>query len=464
MPLRTSANWRRNCQRVGVVLAGALGLALLPKAAQARSKLQGVAQASLGYSDNIRSGPDHAVYDPATGELLLRGKSADAFAILSPGAVYAIETAAAIHRLTYAYTAHLFLTNPAANVYSNRLEWRGFMSPAPRLELMLGARAMQSHRHTENTLFNASETAVTATLPGTGAFIRATADEGLTYRLSPEWSLHQGIAGGLQAPVFDDRGPKTYFAGGRLGLEHAWEMDALGVETRARYVAFDGTVLTRTGVVGDQSQLITELVGTWRHDWNPDFSSRVEAGAANVQLITRDRQFWQPVGLAALSYFREEGEAELSYRHALTTSVFLGVTFLTDEVRLSGAIPLDRHARMFVASSVAYQHSRILDVQGELATRLNVFLGDVSFGYRVLDHLELAARYQHIEQASGADLPPLPLSYVRNTAFITATLEYPPDREMPRTYHEARRVDRSDTFDRSQEDRNQPTGGATPRP
>ena len=41
-------------------------------------------------------------------------------------------------------------------------------------------------------------------------------------------------------------------------------------------------------------------------------------------------------------------------------------------------------------------------------------------------------------------LPPLPLSFMRNTVLLTATIKWPPDRVMPRRYRAPRRVDRSD--------------------
>jgi hypothetical protein len=121
-------------------------------------------------------------------------------------------------------------------------------------------------------------------------------------------------------------------------------------------------------------------------------------------------------------------------------------------VRLRGSIPLDEDDKIFLSTSTGYQRSRILDEFGDLATRVDLWLGDVALSYQVTNELALSARYQHAEQVSGADLPPLPLSYVRNTGLVTATFEYPPEREMPRTYRESRRVDRSDIFESSYED------------
>jgi hypothetical protein len=379
--------------------------------------------------------------------VLIPAKSSDVFAVISPGVVYGIEVPGALHRFSYSWVGNLYLNTSSANTYSNRLEWRGFLEPSARLQMIFSASATQAHQHTQGTLLSSAQTAMNAVLPGTGAYVLATGDESAAYDLSPEWALLQGFGVATQLPVFDADGPRTYQLSGRLGIEHLWFSDAVGVEARGSYVRYSGAPLTAGGAPGDQSQLIGEFVGSWRHDYGYFFSSRIEAGAAHIWLLERDRQFWQPIGLAGLSYLHEEGEADLTYRHAVTSSVFLGQTFLTDEVRLRGSIPLDEDDKLFLSASVGYQHARILDVEGDLATRLDLVLGDVALGYRVLDELELAARYQHIEQTSEADLPPLPLSYTRNTALLTATIEYPPDREMPRTYREARRVDRNDALE-----------------
>ncbi|HMJ11791.1 MAG TPA: hypothetical protein VK524_10285, partial [Polyangiaceae bacterium] len=339
--------------------------ALFATPAGARSRIQGVGQVSLGYTDNVRSSPDEAIYDPdEPSEVLVPAKTGDVFATLSPGVVYGIEEPGSAHRFTYTYTASLFFDNWGSNSYSNRLEWRAGLEPAPRLQLIFAASATQSHHHTEGTLLSASQTALNAAVPGTGAYILAGGTQSLVYELSPEWALLQGTGAGAQVPIFDADGAKTYQLSQRLGLERVWLADAVGGEARVNYVAYRGTAVRETELGqlagGDQSQFVAELVGTWRHDFGYYFTSRIEAGAARVWLIERERQFSQPIGLAALAYIHEDGEAELSYRHALTTSVFLGQTFLSDEVRLRGSIPLDEDDKLFLSTSTGYQRSRIL--------------------------------------------------------------------------------------------------------
>ena len=128
----------------------------------------------------------------------------------------------------------------------------------------------------------------------------------------------------------------------------------------------------------------------------------------------------------------------------MTTNVTLAQTILADEIRLHGTLPVHKHPDAFVGASAGYQDGRIIDENGELATDLNILLLDVTVGYEPEDELLLALRYQHIDQLA-ADLPPLPLSFVRNTFMLIARFTIPREEDMPRRYRPPLRVDGSDT-------------------
>jgi hypothetical protein len=275
------------------------------------------------------------------------------------------------------------------------------------------------------------------------------ADETLTVDLGTFWRGWQGASAGLQTPVdpaLVDELPTTYEAGGRLGGERLFIDDALGVEARSRYTLIRNAVGDEGLELGNLAQVINEYVGIWRHDWGRYVTSRVEAGAVQVIPLYADWIFWHPAGLATLAYAREEGRADVSYAHTVRTNLLLGQLVLIDEVALHGAIPVDEDDEVWVASTLGYQRGRLLGSDGEPANRVDVFVGDAGVAWQVADHLTLSARYQHIRQISDADLPPLPLSFDRNTVMATVTLKYPPDRDMPRQYRAPMRVDESDDF------------------
>ena len=159
----------------------------------------------------------------------------------------------------------------------------------------------------------------------------------------------------------------------------------------------------------------------------------------------REGQFY-PTGAAALAYTTEVGAAQLSYRHTVATNAMLGQWSLLDEIRLHGGVPLTRKGELFCAANAGYQRGRLLDPELDEAIRLEIWLADVSLGYRASDYVTLALRYQHVDQDSSKDPPVrgLPVTYYRNDVMIGATFLFPPERKMPRPYRAPTRVDGSD--------------------
>ena len=430
-------------QRLVRLAAAAALVALVAYAApaRARTKVRGVAEGSIAATDNVSSSPDNP---PPT----VPPRESDVYAILSPGIVLASLHPAEMHRLTYTYGASLYLLHSEASSFSNRLEYLGRFDTGQRTELTLGAHATQAHHNAENDVGAATATAVNAAFPGTGAFLLTGADELLDHSLSPEWRATQFADVTLQMPIRTGSGaPTTYEVGGGLGIDREWMADALGMEGSTRYaLILNGRTLAGE-TVDAQSQFINKLIGRWRHDYGEYFTSRFEAGVVQVARPGRGSQFWNPAGTAAVAYVREDGDVELWYSHDVRTSLFLGQTFLIDEVRLRGALPITEHDDVVISSSAGYQHNQVIDLDGSLSATVQVFVVDAAIAWLATDSLAFSLRYQHIDQASTNDQPQLPLSFVRNNVMLGARYEFPPDKEMPRAYRAPRRVDRADEIE-----------------
>jgi hypothetical protein len=446
---RRRASWPN---AVAIVLAaGTASSVFLVLPARAAPKLQGVGETSIGYTDNIQSAPGV----PIPGGALPSGGE---FVVLSPGVVLASASQSAIHRLSYKYTYDLFFQKTNASTSSNQLEYRAFFDLSPRVGLVLGAGAVQSNRYSAIMLTPPGAGAVNA-LPshqgGSGAFLSATADEALSFDLGPGWRAYEGTGVTEQTPIFDTVAPRTFAPGARAGVERSFRVDAIGVEARAQYNVMEGSLRPDGTALGTQKQLIFTGLGLWRRDFGHSFTSRVEAGALRVQLLNTGRGFWEPAGTASLAYVAELGDAELAYAHTLMTNPLLGQTFLIDEVRLRGAVPLTKKGEVVIAASSGYQRGRLLDENLTLAAHVNAVLADVGVGWQVTESLLLGLRYQHFEQTSNRRVPPLPLSFVRNSIMVGATFKFPPESDMPRAYRAPRRVDRSDEI----RDAVEPAGG-----
>jgi hypothetical protein len=423
-----------------------VSLLLVSSRAAAVDRLQGIGQASLGFTDNVHSSPDEPVPD-------VPERSADMFLVLSPSVLFARLTPSQSQTLKYTFAANLFFDTFRASSFANRLEWMANFSTSRRTELTLGAGLTQEQPYTSPTLADAGSQTLRATIPTTKSYVAGRVDETLTIDLGPFWRAWQGAAAGLQTPIdpalVNDL-PTTYEVGGRLGTEHLWIDNALGPEVRSRYTLIRNAVGTGGVQLGNLSQVINEYVGIWRHDWSRYVTSRLEAGALHVIPISREGEFWHPAGAATLAYVRDEGRAELTYMHTVRTNLLLGQLVLIDEVALHGAIPLDEDDKLWLSSSIGYQEGRLLGPTGELETEVDIVLGDLALGWQVQDHVMLSGRYQHIRQITDAEAPPLPLSYDRNTVMATVTLKWPPDREMPRRYRAPVRVDAQDELGREE--------------
>jgi hypothetical protein len=423
--------WRARAARVVALLL--LGTA----PSRAKPHLQGVAETSLGYTDNAQAAPSGVAGEGAT-------HSRSVFLMLSPGGVLAYATPRQLQRLTYRYEYDLYFDAAASSSSSNRLDYRGFFDLSPRFTLVLGAAVTQSDRF-NSVAFAAPGTGTIGAVPsGTGSYLSAGADEALNVDIAEGWRGWESASAVIDTPIFDTEAPRTAAASGRLGAERSFFRDSLGVEGRADYSVITDGVQSDGTELGQQRQLVAGGALLWRHDWGRYLTSSAEAGVLKVERLNTGRGFWTPAGAAALAYTTEQGDAQLSYSHTVTTNALLGQTLLVDDVRLRGQLPLTKEGEFTLAATLAYQRGKLIDEDATLATRVRVILGDVSLGWQATKLLELGLRYEHINQKSGAQAPPLPVSFVQNNVLLGATLEFPPDRDMPRPYRAPRRVDRTD--------------------
>lgn len=400
-------------------------------------EFQGVGEASVGYTDNIQSAPDEPVAGVAP-------KEKGVFLVLRPGVVLAAASARAIHRLAYTYTYDLFLQTTSASTSSNQFEYRGFFDLSPRATLVVGASAVQSNQYSAIMLTPPGAGAVNATPAGSGAFLSASADELASIDLAPDLRGYEGLNVTEQTPLFNTVAPRTFLAVGHVGFERAFRADAVGADARAEYSVVDGSLGPDGTALGVQRQVVGTGVGIWRHDWSRYVTSRAEAGALRVERLDAGRGFWEPAGSASLGYVALFGDAELAYAHRATTNPLLGQSFLIDEVRLRGSLPLTESGDVTLSASSGYQWGRLLDENVALASRVDAILADVGIGWQATELFLFGLRYQHGQQISDTRVPPLPLSFVRNSVMLGVAFRLPAERTMPRAYRAPQRVDRAD--------------------
>lgn len=421
--------------RSGLAFCTLGALLLGASVSQARPQLQAVGESSLGYTDNAQAA---GTSQPGATH------SKSAFWMLSPGLVLALATPRMLQRLAYRYEYDFYFNSTASSGSSNRIDYRGFFELSRRVTLVLGANATESDRFSKVAFAAPGSSAVGALPTGTGTFLSAAGDQSFGFDIGEGLRAWQSGAVVVERPLFDTVGPKTEGVSARLGAERSFFADAAGLEARGDYTVVSGSVATDGTPLPTQRQLSGGGVALWRHDWARDWTSSAEAGALRLQRLNTHHGLWTPIGSASVSYATEQGDAQLQYAHTISTNALLGQTLLVDELRLRGALPLTSKGELSLAASGGYQRGRLLDENAELATKVRVFLADVSLAWQATKLLDLGVRYEHIQQKSGATTPPLPLSFVQNNVLVGATLKFPPERDMPRAYRAPRRVDRTD--------------------
>lgn len=416
-----------------------LGLLLASSPAHADQVLQGVYEATVGATDNVTASPDEPIAD-------VPPKESDLFAVLSPGVLYAIRSDTAQHRFAYTLAANLFARNFDASAFTNRLESQSFFDLSPSLDLVLGASVTQDHRNTDNRFSEVSSTVLRAGVPGTGAFLTARLDESIHYEIARDWRARQAASAAVLTPVFES-GTRTYETDQRLGVERVWRDDALGPEIAVEYSLMEDPVTLDGTPTSDQSQIITAAQLRWRHDWSRDVTSSLSAGALQMNRLTSEGRYRTVIGEGILAYTRRDGNATLTLRRSATTSLFLAQTTVVNEVDLRGSVPLDDDRKFWLGASAGVQDGELLDLEGQPAAEVDVYLADLGVSWRPYDYLSFTARFQHVTQRSDALAPPLPLTYASNALMLGVRWIHPHDEQLVRTYHAPRRVDQSDTID-----------------
>ncbi len=399
-------------------------------------KLQAVGESSVGVSDNVQSAPDVPLPGGAS-------KTAGAFLVLRPGLVLGVLSPRTVQRLAYTFDYDVYFARSATNSSSNRLEYRGFFDLSKGVNAIPGAAAAESDSYGALTFAPPGAGAVPFLGSASTKLFQASVDELVSDDFTVGWRGYEGLGFVYGAPLSGDA-PTTLMPNARLGGEYSWLGNALGAELRADYnVVHDGILADGTRVAL-QRELVSRAVAVYRRDIGRYFNWRSEAGAARLDRFEPDRTLWYPTGSATLGYADTFGDATLSYRHAITTNVLLGQSYLSDEVRLRGAVPLDQKATFSLAASGGYQTGRLLDQNAHLATHVSLLLADVTFGWQTTPWLLLGIRAQHVDQRSDVRVVTLPVSFVQNNLMLGAAFKFPPDPEMPAAYRAPQRVDRTD--------------------
>jgi hypothetical protein len=270
---------------------------------------------------------------------------------------------------------------------------------------------------------------------------------------SPAWHVGQGVDFSAFVPIDRGRLPDTYSVGANAGVDRTFRSDAIGMALRANFVQFMVPRDTTDVPIGfDSRQVLTTLVGRWRHDWSKSWNSEAALGVISIVGVSANpaastQTAWEPSALAALRWVDEVGSAELRYAHTAAPNTLAGNTLAADEAALQAGVPLLR-AKLFLGATVAYQHARIVPLAPEvLPESADLVIADVTIAWQPLPELRVFARYAFFDQFGtppmGTTTSLLP-DLTRNTVLIGAEVIYPALAALRAPSRSASRVDESD--------------------
>ncbi len=435
---------------VGATLALTTSLALCLAAAPALAKvtIQATTTASAGWTDNVLNAPD---------ELTAMGpaRESDFFFQLVPGVVLSSATPRLLQRLAYNFTADLFVHHSEANSYSNSLEWAGDVATSKTTNLLLTAQTQQGRISTFN--LNQSSAGASINVLSQNAdinFFSQNVTESLDWTPTGKWRVQQLAL--FRAFIPTDRGvqPDVYEAQADLGFDRLFRLDSLGMLLRVGFIDYEAPRDTMTDVpIGfNQQQLLTTLLGRWRRDWSPSWSTEAALGVVNAVGLSNDpmapnQTDWEPSALAAIRYSRELGVAEIRYAHDVTPNPLAGSTFSTDEAAVQAGLPIVR-AKMFFGLTAAYQFARQLPLlAGVEKATAHVVLVDFTVGWQPRPEIGLFARYTLYDQFGSPpvmDVPAVLPDLTRHTVLVGVNVIYPAVAAARVPTHLGTRVDRSD--------------------
>ncbi len=436
--------------RMGRIAAAAIALVTAGGAARAQKLvLQGSVLADAGWTDNVLSVPANP--PPGTA-----GPQQDGFAEIRPSLIFTANHPRVITRLAYTFDANLYFSHSEADSYSNRLDWTGFFLTSKTTELLTTLSVQEGRLNTFNFSTASATTPIQVTPAGGTTFVGASFQELFNWDITSKWRFSQSLGFNSYFPLVPRTSPDTYDLDTHWTADRAFKHDALAGDLRLDYSLYTqvrGPVLNADGstnpdgvVTAQESQLILAPVGKWRHDYGHFWNSELDAGLIVVFPITQTGSpQLQPAAYAAIRYLHLYAQAELSYAHTVQPNAITAQTFALDQVALRGAIPFGLKSHVSLATSVGYQHGRILDFAGSgtLAT-VDLVLVDATVTWQPRPEVAVFARYQFFDQLGNAsDAVPEP-TFARNTVMVGLIGTYPGAPAAVVPTRAALRVDRSD--------------------
>jgi len=320
----------------------------------------------------------------------------DYFVAATPQLMYFIEHERALIAINYAFTGSLNTVLP--NAVANSLSILTSYDLAPKTRLLFGANALQSLIGNYLVVRGAGATRFGQVPPLNTSLLTIGVNQAISHEITPVVRLTQGVTGSYVTSLDPDIQLRNYLATATVGIDRAWEFDAVGGELNIQYGRTFFPPLPTTNIV------TVSLGPTWDHDFSPRFSG--SAGVSAQVALSPDpnaKTRIGPAGRASMLYSNEGSGIGLEYAFGIEPNILLGTLLQSHQATVRGFTPLSERYNVLLGLSGGYLHGKSVDLGGTGAfdNSFDAILHDADVTWAATDFLSLFVRYQFIGQTRG---------------------------------------------------------------
>ncbi len=396
----------------------ALALATLSSRARAQPSIHATAEASIAYTDNMMS----TTSEPLPGE---PEPIPVWFLVLTPGGAFYYDSPRYRFLVTYGHPFTFYFGHSDANSSADIGTMQGIFTLSPRDELTVGLGVQRTTTNLAMLQYGADQAAVTTQPPGASTLLTFDLNQGYSRELSLRWQLLQSAGGSVVVPLkTPEPQPYRYLVRGGLGAEYTFGHNAIAAMADVNYI-YHTSVYQEDVEQDAEQQVLWSGRGRYRRDFSPSWSGEASAGV-NFAWGPKGGTYIAPIWGAAVRFHQEGYSSELSYRREVTPNVIVGQTYLSDEIRLSGGVPVSREHHLLLSAATGISWNRIIDFNQEIQPDpVNAWVADAAFGWYPDLYPNIVLRYQHFQQfGSDQESTVLP-NYHRNLVMLTVSYMFP---------------------------------------
>lgn len=361
---------------------GAIALAPRMAAAQAWEP-RVVFVSSVGYNDNVTNAPEY----PKDGASPPVG---DGFVQLTPSASLTLSDPLRSARLYYTFDARLNVERTIANTYGHKVGLDASYAATPTLDLGGQLSGKLGRLGVTSATDVVTESLADSLPPGLFYYLDVTAGQSLTKTLSPRLRLKEDYAYNQR---FTYESASDFAGDPKLNRILAGAASRRATNTATGRLEYDFELDSVAPVVSlsYQETTVKRVLGTYYGSWKHDFqhlhvlglTSQLDVGLAQLfDPETPDRQIWQPIAAATISYDDgDNSQLSLGYTHTPKANLLTGRLSFNDAWTVRGTLPLDRDDQFAVSGSFIYERDLQIDAAGYSGDPQHIFLFDGQLNY-----------------------------------------------------------------------------------